>query len=63
MGVWVRAVYGISACGMGNGMAAVISILAGVLMYAVLIIRLKVISAEELRRLPCGEFLAKVFRV
>lgn len=63
MGVWVRAVCTIAAGSVGIRMAAVISIFAGILMYVVLIVRLKVISGAELRSLPCGAFLAKVFRV
>lgn len=63
MGIWVRAVCTIAAGSVGIRMAAVISIFAGILMYVVLIVRLKVISGAELRSLPCGAFLAKVFRV
>ena len=63
MGICAYGVYMLLLRAGGNSVAAAFSVLAGALLYAALIIRLKVISPQELRRLPCGDLMARVFRV
>ncbi len=63
MGVCVYAVYILLLGYTAGCIATIASILAGIAVYAVTIIRLGAISAHELKMVPCGEIMVKLFRL
>ena len=70
MGGTVRAVYsfaarilsGRSAYGV-NALATLVSILAGVVIYFVLVLGLQILRAEDVRDLPKGDWLIRKLRL
>lgn len=63
MGVCVYASYILLFGYTAGYIATMVSILAGIAVYAVTIIRLGAISVEELKMVPCGEIMIKMFRL
>lgn len=63
MGVCVYASYILLSGYTPGAIATTISILAGVCVYGVTVIRIGAISMEELRMVPCGELMIKLFRL
>ena len=60
MGVVVWVIHHLTSGLVGNAVSTMISVLCGVLVYAVLILVLKGITPEEIRMLPKGEKISKI---
>ncbi len=63
MGAVVLAVYHGVSMFAGNTVSTMISVFCGVIIYAFCILRLKGITPEEIRMLPKGEKIVKIFRL
>lgn len=63
MGICVYAAYNLISPWAGNTTATLGSILLGVASYGALVLKIGAVSSAELRTLPFGEFMLKVFRV
>ena len=61
-GFAARALAGHSAYG-ANALAVLVGILAGVLVYAVLVVALRILRAEDVRSIPHGEKIAKLLHL
>ena len=63
MGICVYAAYNVISAWAGNTTATLASILLGIVVYGAAVLKLKAVTASELRALPFGEFMSKIFRV
>lgn len=63
MGLCAYGSYNIVFAWAGNALGVLCSILLSMAAYSVLVLRMKAVSPAELRALPGGEFLMRIFRV
>lgn len=63
MGICVYASYILLLGYTKDYIATIVSIFAGIAVYAVTVIRLGAISVDELKLVPCGEIMIKLFRL
>lgn len=63
MGICVYSSYNVIYVWAGNTGATLGSIVLGIAAYGALVLKMGAVSPAELRALPFGEFLLKVFRV
>ena len=70
MGAAAWAVYGLvsrvlsgHSAYAANALATLVGILAGVVVYAILVVALRILRAEDVKTLPKGEKIAKLLRL